>query len=231
MEIALERHTKKIYSQCGEDGIIEKVFDVLQVKEGYAVELGAWDGVHLSNTYNLIKQNWGATLIEGSPKKFKKLKKNMKSYPKVNAINKMVNLEGKNLLNTILKEQGVPQDFDLLSLDLDGCDYWVWESLDFKPKMVIIEYNANWKTPTTIPYNANHTWDGTKFYGASSLALKKLADLKGYDLVACLPYINLVFIDKEYNQGRFKVIEIDKRFFGSVHKPMSTIQQKSLINI
>ncbi len=68
----------KKYSQFGEDGIVEKIFQVIGAENRWCVELGAWDGVYLSNTYNLVEQNWSAVLVEGDRRKFSALQKTMK---------------------------------------------------------------------------------------------------------------------------------------------------------
>ena len=72
----------------------------------------------------------------------------------------------------------------------------MWDNLRFKPKVVIVEYNSNWEGSITVPYNSSHNWDGTQFYGASGEALTKLANARGYDLIAHIPNNNLIFIDK-----------------------------------
>ena len=109
----------------------------------------------------------------------------------------MVTLEKNNNLNDILNSCGVKKDFDFLSLDLDGCDYWIWNDLKFEPKVVMVEYNSNWEEAVTIEYDPEHFWDGTQYYGASGLALNKLAESKGYELIAHVPNANLIYIKKE----------------------------------
>ena len=229
--IDLIKHTKKIWSQKGEDGILSKICKELKIEKGHGVELGAWDGIKYSNIYNLIIQGWSATLIEGDEEKYKELCENMKSYPEVTEICSMVNLEEGNNLNEILKRTNTPEDFDILSLDLDGCDYWVWRDLKFIPKIVIVEYNSNWEKAITVPYNKNHCWDGTQFYGASASALTLLGKSKGYDLVTHIPYSNLIFLKSELNEGKFKCIDLsdNKHISKNHHKPMNESQIKSLV--
>ena len=143
----------------------------------------------------------------------------------------MVSLEKGDTLDEILIKTNTPIDFDILSLDLDGCDYWIWDNLRFKPKVVIVEYNSNWEKSTTVPYNPEHEWDNTQFYGASGLALTKLANERGYELIAHIPNVNLIFIDKNYNKENFPVLDITTGFHVSKHHhpPMTKTQEKSLI--
>lgn len=231
MLIDLKEHTKSIWSQRGEDGIIEIIFTKLNINNGYAVELGAWDGIKYSNVYNLITKGWNATLIEGDKKKYPLLVKNMNKYKNVKCVQKIISLEKGHTLDEILVKTNTPRHFDILSLDLDGCDYWIWDNLRFKPKVVIVEYNSNWERSITVPYNPNHNWDNTQFYGASGLALTRLAEARGYELISHIPNINLIFIDKNYNNKIFPVLDIKSKFHISKnhHPPMSHIQEKNLV--
>ncbi|MBK22652.1 MAG: hypothetical protein CME70_01495 [Halobacteriovorax sp.] len=221
--IDLRKYAASVYSQKGEDGMIKKVFDTLQINTGHAVELGAWDGIYCSNVYNLIKKGWSATLIEGDKKKYSELVQNMSEYKGVDTELKIISLEKDNTLNDVLNKFNVPDDFDILSLDLDGCDYWIWRALKFKPKLVVVEYNSNWEDAITVPYSTEHVWDGTQYYGASGKALCDLASHKGYDLIGHVPNSNLFFLDSNLNNGLFEVLDIDTGFHISKnhHKPMS----------
>ena len=88
-----------------------------------------------------------------------------------------------------IEKYNVPYEFEILSIDVDGNDLWLWKSLSniYCPKVVVIEYNAHLPPPisATIPYSENHCWDGTCFFGASLNALNALAQEKGYFLVHC----------------------------------------------
>jgi len=229
--IDLREYAEKIWSQKGEDGIINKIFEVLKIEHGHAVELGAWDGIKYSNVYNLIRQGWSATLIEGDPEKYKILCENMKQYLSVTPVLRMVNLKQESNLGNILNSFGVPDDFGILSLDLDGCDYWIWRDLQLNPKLVVVEYNSNWEESVTVPYRDEHIWDGTQYYGASATAFFELAKSRGYDLVGHTPYANLFFLKSDLNNERFKTLDLETGFHISKnhHNPMSREQIDSLI--
>jgi|WetSurMetagenome_2_1015567.scaffolds.fasta_scaffold204092_3 hypothetical protein len=85
-------------------------------------------------------------------------------------------------INYIFKENNVPKDLDLLSIDIDGMDYWVWKALEWKPKEVIIEYNAR-RLKGVQPYFAHNHWNLQEddYYGASKEELIKLGKEKGYE--------------------------------------------------
>lgn len=187
------------YSQFGEDGIISEILDRLSKHIGldnWCVEFGAWDGVNLSNTCGLIRERgYKAVLIEGDSERVKSLIKNF-PQDEVLKINKMVGLVGKNSLDHILSQTPTPSDFDVLSIDIDGCDYWILESLkSFNPKILVIEYNP------TIPNSIEYVQapDFKIKQGSSPLSIKILANAKGYDLVASTQ-TNLIFVDKRYSE-------------------------------
>lgn len=145
-----EKYKNNVYSQNGEDGIVEELFKRLNINTGWVCEFGAWDGIHLSNTFNLIKKGFNGVLIESNKQKYKDLIKTADKYSNITPINSMVGyLEKDTLLDNILKKTDIPKDFDLLSIDVDSCDYFIWDSLtQYNPKIVIIEINSS-----VDPYN------------------------------------------------------------------------------
>ena len=113
-----EKYKNNIFSQNGEDGVIEEILNRLGINEGWCCEFGAWDGKHLSNTFNLVQKGFNAVYIEGDENKFKDLLETSKIYKNITPINKWVDL-GKNKLDNILKSTDIPNDFVLLSIDID----------------------------------------------------------------------------------------------------------------
>lgn len=207
-------------SQGGEDGIIREILRRLEIEQGWFVEFGAWDGVRFSNTFALVQRSWKGVYIEGDAKKANELEQNMRLHPGVISVCRFVSLEGANRLDAILSQTPVPRDFDVLSIDIDGNDYWIWKSLtDYMPKVVVIEYNANFAAheSKTIPYDENHCWDDSSFYGASAAALNGLGETKGYTLVACTRKLNLFFLRNDLMQGRFKRLKVSNVPIGEAH--------------
>ncbi len=110
-------------------------------------------------------------------------------------------------IEPLFQKYGVPPEFDLLSIDIDGNDYWVWKAIEqFRPRVVVIEYNAN-KGPdasVTIPYDPAFRWDKSDYQGASLRALEKLGKEKGYTLVATDPCgVNAFFVLNSLVPGNF----------------------------
>lgn len=191
----LSEFAKDINSQTGEDGIIEKVLEVVSDNDRWCVEFGAWDGIHLSNTCNLIaNRGYSAVLIEGDRKRFRQLQKNFRDNGRVKPVNAFVGFEEDNGLDSLLQATDIPVNFDLLSIDIDGNDYHIWAAVKhYKPKVVVIEYN------TTIPNPVDFVQprDMRITQGSSILSIDKLAKEKGYEMVATTR-LNGIFVDSKY---------------------------------
>jgi len=190
----LLRYSRNVYSQFGEDGIIEKIVSMLPVSK-WCVEFGAWEGKHLSNTHLLLSQKgWSGVLIESDPRKFKELCFTYRGNDRVTCVNRRVAFEGEDVLEKILAETPVPPDFDILSIDIDGNDYHVWKSLArYRPKIVVIEFN------NTIPNCVEFVQkaDESVNQGSSLLALCRLGKSKRYELIAVTDF-NAFFVDADY---------------------------------
>ncbi len=191
----LLQHAEDHHSQCGEDGILAKVLELLPERDRWCVEFGAWDGRHFSNTCHLAEEHdHHVVFIEGDPAKVEVLKKNFQGNPKVHPLCRFVGWEGKEKLDHILSETPIPKNFDLLSVDIDGNDWHVWNALDdYRPKVVIIEFNPTIQTEIDYVQPADH---GTKI-GCSLKALERLGKEKGYELVCVMPW-NAIFVDAPY---------------------------------
>ena len=185
------------YSQNGEDRIIGALLSEIGKDfplTNWCVEFGAWDGVYLSNTCNLIKHHgFSAVLIEGDAGRVSDLKRN---FPQDNVykVNKFVGLGSDSSLECILGETPIPLEFDLLSIDIDGCDYWILKGVDlYQSKIVVIEFNP------TIPNSIRFIQppDFSIKQGSSARSLCELAKLKGYQLVAVTD-CNVIFVRNEY---------------------------------
>jgi hypothetical protein len=197
-------YKKNIFSQFGEDGIIEEIFKRLSdVSDKKCCEFGAWDGKFLSNTCNLItNHNYEAILIEADKKKFDELNVNFPDK-KIIKINKFVNFSGKNSLDNILENNSFNKDFDFLSIDIDGCDYWIFESLSkFTPKIICIEFNPS--IPNTVEFIQKK--DLKINQGSSAKSIIDLGLKKNYFPIASTD-CNLFFVHNKFKQ---KITNLDK---------------------
>jgi len=188
-------YASNVFSQSGEDGIINKVLETLTAKDKWCVEFGAWDGQHLSNTCNLI-ENYGynAVLIEGDPERAIDLRRRYCGKPNINVFNRFVGFGTDDGLDSILAQSAIPQNFDILSIDIDGNDYHVWKAVEkYTPKVVCIEYNP------TIPSEVEFVQpaDPEVNHGSSLLSLNMLSLTKNYRLVA-VTSLNAIFVQAKY---------------------------------
>jgi hypothetical protein len=190
----LLEHASNVTSQNGEDGIIAKILEVLGPSKGWCVEFGAWDGRYLSNTYNLIaNRGYSAVMIEGSAKRFRDLEAAFKGNPKVLPVHAFVGFTAADGLDSILARTPIPEAFDVLSIDIDGNDYHVWNAVKrYRPRIVVIEYNPT--IPTAVDFVQPP--DLSINQGASITALNRLAAQKGYELVAVTTH-NCLFVRRE----------------------------------
>lgn len=191
----LNLYKKNVYSQSGEDGVIEYALSVIEDTDCWCVEFGAWDGKHLSNTCNLIEaKGYNAILIEGDVKKYEVLKQNFIDNKKVHPVCRFVRTEGKDSLDDILSQTPITKKFDILSIDVDGVDYHIWAGLKvYRPKLICIEFNSS--MDNDICYIQPN--DFSVGHGNSPLALVELGKQKGYELI-CVTGQNVIFCDKCY---------------------------------
>jgi hypothetical protein len=185
----LTEYAENVTSQNGEDGMIRELLERLGIRSGWAVEFGAWDGRHLSNTFSLWHdRGWNAVLIEGDESKFEDLRRMTAGYDGVHILNAWVSDSGRFALDALLSRAGVPRDFDVLSVDIDGDDYYVWASLtEFQPKVVAIEYNVS------FPPHVSHVQPKGDYCGSSALAFCQLSEARGYSLLD-LTRTNMIFV-------------------------------------
>jgi len=194
----LRKYAVPHYSQSGEDGLVDYILKRLPTTDKWCCEFGAWDGIHLSNTYHLIRNvNYRAVLIEADRKRFDALKENVARYPNIFPIHIYVEVDGKNSLDKILLQTPITKDFDVLSIDIEGNDYHVWKRLQkYFPKLVIIEIKQTEK-PGILKINDINTETSWTESGSSISSMTALANEKGYKLLAAFGF-NAFYIKSEF---------------------------------
>jgi hypothetical protein len=175
----LVNHRRDVTSQIGQDGIIEKIFELIGTDNKFCVEFGAWDGKYLSNTWRLIAEEaWSAFLIEAIGK-CREIAYNH-PYPRVRALNQLVTLDGEHTFDKTMEREGAPSTIELVSIDIDGNDWHVWNALKkYRPRLVVIEFNP------TIPNDVYFVQDADPAVnqGSSLRAMIDFGKEKGYSLV------------------------------------------------
>ena len=171
----LEPFEYRVYSQNGEDGVLQRVFSLLGTTNRYFVEFGTGPTGSERNTRLLEEQGWTGLLMDRAP--------DASSW---NIRREMVTAEN---INSLMTKYDAPPEMDLLSIDIDGNDYWVWKAMSqsYRPRVVVIEYNAAFSPMESkaIIYDPSFEWSLTDYFGASLRALARLGRRKGYTLVYC----------------------------------------------
>jgi hypothetical protein len=183
----LLRYGYKGYSQMDEDGIIDEIFRRIGVESRYFVEFGVGNGLE-NNTVSLLLDGWRGAWLEGSAQLAERIAASLQSSIAAGQLRVRQAFVTAETIEALLAELGVPAEFDLLSIDIDGNDYWVWRAITrHRPRVVSIEYNAAFgrSARCTIAYRSDAAWAGDTYMGASLGALEQLGREKGYSLVGC----------------------------------------------
>jgi hypothetical protein len=200
----LERHGLRAFSQNDEDGILQEIFRRIGTGDKTFVEFGVQDGLQ-NNTRLLLYQGWRGLWIEADANACRSMRRSFAAEiasGKLQVCQSLVTAE--NITGLI--DAARLGDIDLLSIDIDGNDYWIWEAVSLKPKVLVIEYNAKFPPPTkwVMQYNPQHRWDYTDYQGASLESLTELSRSKGYTLVGCcLAGVNAFFVRDDLVRDRF----------------------------
>jgi len=199
----LDDFCHNVFSQFGEDGIIEKIFEAIGTKSKLCLEVGAADGLSCSNTANLwINHGWRAVLIEHDKQLFSFLLKNIAKYNgNCIAVNQTIGIEQQYSIDDILRSFGIEARLDLVSIDIDGNDYYIVLHMNMHPRVLICEFNP------TIPFHIDVYQNyGQEKLGASVAALVRILKPKSYTLVA-LTRCNCIFVD-DAEMGKLNDFEL-----------------------
>lgn len=199
----LRRYERRVHSQNGEDGIIAEILRRTGTR-GLAVEIGAH--CDYGNCYHLAEQGHPVLFIEREPDRLNRLAQRVHG-PDVTFKREHIQIEN--------ADRVVPANTAILSIDIDGNDYWIWQALSCTPDVVIIEFNLIHPPPAqkVVPYDPDFCWDGTDFCGASLSALVELGKSKGYVLVATdSVQCNAYFVRKEFAE-RFEPATPERLWF------------------
>jgi len=206
----------RVFSQFEEDGMLLFIFSVLGMTNKVFVEIGSDDGIN-SNSANLyFNFGWRGLFIDGNAASIKRGRRFFKKYPhnwfyQPKFLCAKVNREN---INGLIENAGFKGEVGLLSIDIDGNDYWVWEALDIiDPQVVIIEtHNEFGMENIVVPYDPDYTYPGKHpiYHGASPVAMNKMARRKGYRLVGANELgFNFIFVKKGLVDELIPEVEVE----------------------
>lgn len=182
-----------------EEKILEKYLQkIISPPNNFIVDIGASDGVKMSNTYHLFKNGYSGAAIEANDIKFQQLNSNYSTLSNVKRLNRKVLPHN---IQSILESVNTPKDFLLLDLDIDGYDYFVLESIlkSFRPIIIITEINESIPPPVKFKVlpNEEFAWKGGHFFGYSIACLDDIKEKFNYSLVE-LHYNNAILISDHF---------------------------------
>ncbi len=206
-----------VFSQWGDDGIIQYLIHSLDIKNKTFIEFGVQNYLESNTRFLLINDNWKGLVIDGSEKNIEFIKNDSISWKySLNAVAKFITKEN---LNTIIGDAGFKGEIGVLHIDVDGNDYWFWESLSVvNPEVVIMEYNSVFgnKEAISVPYKADFyvtkEHHSNLYFGASLKALNHLAEQKGYTLVGSNMHGNNAYFVRNDRLKGIKKVTVDEAY-------------------
>jgi hypothetical protein len=207
----------KVFSQWGEDGIIQYLSKAIEMKHKTFIEFGVESFMEANCRFLLMKDNWNGYVIDASSSNIANLKKSYFYWKyQIEAVDAFVT---KDNINDLLAKSGFDEDVGILSIDVDGNDYFILEAIDtVRPRILICEYNAVFGARRiSVPYDPNFCRTrkhySNLYWGASLSAITFLANRKGYSLVgtnssAC----NAFFVRDDLLNEKVKVLTAEQAF-------------------
>lgn len=206
----------RTFSQTNEDGILLYIFALIGTANKHCVEICAGDGIECNSANLIINHGWTGLLVDGDEQNVTRGKTFYARHPDTfvfppTFLHAWVDTSN---VNTLMTSHGFAGEIDLLSIDLDGVDYWIWKAIAcINPRVVVVEYQDIWgpDKAVTVPYTQDFSRFAARhdYHGASLLAFVKLARAKGYRLVGCNRYgYNAFFIRQDVGEEIFPEIPV-----------------------
>jgi hypothetical protein len=207
----LHKYEYKVYSQWGEDGIIQHLIGKIEIRNKVFVEFGVQDYRESNTRFLLQNDNWSGLVIDASAEDIAKIRNDSLYYR--HDLRAECAFISRDNINDLIRKHGISGDIGLLSIDIDGNDYWIWKAIDVvSPRIVICEYDSLLGSirAVTTPYDKDFV-RATAHYsflygGASIVALDDLGRSKGYSLVGSNSAGNNLFFVRNDLVGGLSVL-------------------------
>jgi hypothetical protein len=209
----------KVFSQFGDDGIIQYLVHEVNISgtEKIFVEFGVQDYEESNTRFLLFNNNWRGLILDGDSGNISHVRDSGYFWKyDLTAATAFINRDN---INALLQENGFTGEIGLLSIDIDGNDYWVWERIDvIDPIIVVAEYNGVFGPDhaVTVPYDAgfirSHAHYSNLYWGCSLRALCRLAERKGYVFVGCNNGGNNAYFIKRERIGQLPELSCNEGF-------------------
>ena len=193
----------QVFSQRGEDGIIQYLISKIEIPNKIFIEFGVETYTESNTRFLLINNNWSGLVLDGSIRNINFIKNDF-IYWKYDIVAKQTFITKENI-NKLISDYTKTKDIGLLSVDIDGNDYWIWDEINvINPRIVICEYNSAFgdTNKITIPYKSDFVRSkehySELYFGASLAAFCHLAEQKGYDFIGTTSAgVNAYFVRKD----------------------------------
>eukprot|EP01041_Mallomonas_annulata_P010975 gene10975-22932_t len=201
---------KRVFSQGGQDGVLEYVFNNINSTNQYFVEFGFnsdnYEHGSGANTANLFAKGWKGLLLDGAF-----------SNDSINLHKEWITPDN---ICSLFRKYKVPISPDYVSIDIDSVDLWLFRAIlkcNYKPRVVSVEYNSNFHPSSFLTCDIYCKWNGDSLYGASFGALNLVAKEYGYTAIAVITYLDIVFVRNDLLTDA----NFPKRIqFKGIHKPL-----------
>ncbi len=210
----------KVFSQAGDDGIIQYLIHKVQISQKIFIEFGVENYVESNTRFLLRHDNWSGLVIDGSRKAIDYIMSDDIYYQ--HDLQAMEAFITKDNINDLISSGGIDGEIGLLSVDIDGNDYWVWKAINVvQPVIVVAEYNSVFgkDRPLTVPYKPDFVRSVAHYsylyFGASLKALCMLAEEKGYSLVGCNATGNNAYFVRKDRLGKLKALSVEEGYVES----------------
>jgi hypothetical protein len=222
-DLPINKYEFKVFSQWGDDGIIQYLINRLEIPNKTFIEFGVENYTEANTLFLLLNNNWQGFIMDGSKSNMEQVK-NSELYWKFDLKIQDAFITSENI-NSLIQSTGFSKDIGILSIDIDGNDYWVWNAInDINPVIVIVEYNSilGVGKPWSIPYSADFVRNKAHFsnlyYGCSLLSLCDLAEKKGYYFVGCNEAGNNSYFVRQDKIGNLKPLNAEEGYVCSNFK-------------
>jgi hypothetical protein len=213
----------KVYSQWGDDGIIQYLINYLKIDEKTFIEFGVENYLESNTRFLLINNNWSGMVIDGNKTNIDFIQADDIYWRyDLQAIHSFISVEN---INQLIINSGFAGKVGLLSIDIDGNDYWVWKAIDtISPIIVIIEYNSAFGVDKsiTVEYNKDFVRGNAHysniFYGASLKALCHLGEEKGYFFIGSNSHGNNAYFVRKDRASDLKILTPEQGYVKSKFK-------------
>lgn len=245
-----------VFSQNGEDGVLLALVAAIGIEQGRCLELGASDARECTTGYLSFERGWESTLVEADEKMARECERVVLERLGPRASRVTVRHDWVTAENVMDIAVGASRagPLDVLAIDVDGNEYWIWEALQqpINPAIVVVEYNASFgpERSATIPYDPSFVWPGNRtdrfpdltdivYQGASLEALCRLGDRKGYRLIGCESMgVNAFFVRADLCQGlRTRTAQeawrpcVHRAAVGSQHEQLAALSAQPVIDV